>query len=104
MQSLGYNQCCAFVAFSGVTMRGSLITAVYRKSLRLTSQSRQQSTSGEMVNMMSNDAGTFLLFFLFSSFDFFLIFFFFTDNFIFSFFQYEFGKLVKLDISHGVGF
>ena len=56
MQSLGYNQCCAFVAFAGVTMRGSLITAVYRKSLRLTSQSRQQSTSGEMVNMMSNDA------------------------------------------------
>ena len=37
-------------------MRGSMVSAVYRKSLRLTSKARQLSTSGEMVNLMSNDA------------------------------------------------
>jgi ABC-type multidrug transport system fused ATPase/permease subunit len=56
IQSIGYNQGCAFAAYAGVTMRASLITAVYKKSLRLTSKSRSTSTSGEMVNMMSNDA------------------------------------------------
>jgi len=55
-QSIGYNQACGFCAYAGVTMRGSMISAVYRKSLRLTSKSRQISTSGEMVNLMSNDA------------------------------------------------
>lgn len=56
LQSIGYNQACGFCAYAGVTMRGSMISAVYRKSLRLTSKSRQISTSGEMVNLMSNDA------------------------------------------------
>jgi len=56
MQSVGYNQGCGFVAISGVTMRSSLITAVYRKSLRLTSKARSTATSGEIINMMSNDA------------------------------------------------
>ena len=56
LQSIGYNQACSFVGYAGVTMRGSMVSAVYRKSLRLTSKARQISTSGEMVNLMSNDA------------------------------------------------
>ena len=56
LQSIGYNQTCSFVGYAGVTMRGSMVSAVYRKSLRLTSKARQLSTSGEMVNLMSNDA------------------------------------------------
>ena len=40
----------------GMRLRIGLITAIYQKSLRLSSASRQLSTVGEIVNLMSVDA------------------------------------------------
>jgi ATP-binding cassette, subfamily C (CFTR/MRP), member 1 len=37
-------------------IRSSVVTAVYRKALRLSNQSRQSSTVGEITNLMSVDA------------------------------------------------
>ena len=36
-------------------MRSGLLTAIYRKSLRITRAARQTATTGETVNLMSND-------------------------------------------------
>jgi ABC-type multidrug transport system fused ATPase/permease subunit len=41
---------------SGMRMRSAIITAVYRKALVLSNASRQGSTVGEIVNLMSVDA------------------------------------------------
>ncbi|KAI8911120.1 P-loop containing nucleoside triphosphate hydrolase protein [Gorgonomyces haynaldii] len=41
---------------TGMRIRSSVATAVYRKSLRLSNQARQQSTVGEITNLMSVDA------------------------------------------------
>ncbi|KAM7536330.1 hypothetical protein Aperf_G00000087201 [Anoplocephala perfoliata] len=45
----------------GMDMRTSIISAVYRKSLRLSAASRGESTSGEITNLMSIDSQRFLI-------------------------------------------
>jgi|GEM_PF-161369 len=40
---------------TGMRVRTTLITAIYRKSLRLTPAARQERTTGEVVNLMSTD-------------------------------------------------
>jgi len=41
---------------TGMRVRAAVVTAIYRKALRLANQARQQSTAGEIVNHMSVDA------------------------------------------------
>ena len=41
----------------GMQLRTSLTSALYKKSLRLTPEARQESTVGEVVNLMSADVG-----------------------------------------------
>ncbi|TPX31400.1 hypothetical protein SmJEL517_g05244 [Synchytrium microbalum] len=41
---------------TGMRVRAAIVTAVYRKALRLSNNSRQSSTVGEIVNLMSVDA------------------------------------------------
>uniref|UniRef100_A0A158QJ47 ABC transmembrane type-1 domain-containing protein n=1 Tax=Rodentolepis nana TaxID=102285 RepID=A0A158QJ47_RODNA len=45
----------------GMDMRTAIISAVYRKSLRLSAASRGESTTGEITNLMSIDAGRFYM-------------------------------------------
>ncbi|KAK1310242.1 ABC transporter C family member 3 [Acorus calamus] len=40
----------------GIRVRAVLVTMIYKKGLKLSSQSRQVSTSGEIINIMSVDA------------------------------------------------
>lgn len=40
---------------SGMRLRTGLITAVYKKSLRLSNGARQKMASGEIINLMSID-------------------------------------------------
>jgi hypothetical protein len=42
-------------ASAGVLLRGGLITAIYRRSLRLTSRARSTLTNGKLVNHISTD-------------------------------------------------
>eukprot|EP00051_Salpingoeca_urceolata_P006609 m.87350 g.87350 ORF g.87350 m.87350 type:complete len:1483 (+) comp14906_c0_seq3:85-4533(+) len=44
---------------TGMRLRSSLTSAVYNKSLRLSMASRQEATTGEIVNLMSTDAQRF---------------------------------------------
>ena len=43
------------LAHCGVQFRNAMVTAIYRKSLRLSPGSKQQSSTGQIVNMFSND-------------------------------------------------
>lgn len=45
-------------SFPGLHVRSVLTTALYGKSLRLSSAARRDKTVGEIVNLMSNDAQT----------------------------------------------
>ncbi|XP_052284442.1 multidrug resistance-associated protein 1-like isoform X2 [Dreissena polymorpha] len=40
----------------GIKLRSTLISAIFKKSLRLSNQARTESTSGEIMNLMSVDA------------------------------------------------
>ncbi|KAK8776949.1 hypothetical protein V5799_029711 [Amblyomma americanum] len=44
----------------GMRIRTSLISAIYRKSLVLSNAAKKESTTGEIVNLMSNDAQRFM--------------------------------------------
>eukprot|EP00004_Rigifila_ramosa_P018380 TRINITY_DN4565_c0_g1_i3.p1 TRINITY_DN4565_c0_g1~~TRINITY_DN4565_c0_g1_i3.p1 ORF type:complete len:991 (-),score=281.77 TRINITY_DN4565_c0_g1_i3:1492-4185(-) len=44
----------------GMQLRGAIVTAVYQKSLYLTSAARQTSTVGQIVNLMAVDAQRFM--------------------------------------------
>lgn len=44
----------------GMNLRTSLISAIYRKSLRMTGAARKESTVGEIVNLMSVDVQRFM--------------------------------------------
>jgi ATP-binding cassette subfamily C (CFTR/MRP) protein 1 len=44
----------------GMNLRTSLISTIYRKSLRMNSASKKDSTVGEIVNLMSVDAQRFM--------------------------------------------
>ncbi|CAN7994942.1 unnamed protein product, partial [Ixodes hexagonus] len=44
----------------GMRIRTSLISAIYRKSLVLSNAAKKESTTGEIVNLMSNDAQKFM--------------------------------------------
>ena len=50
------NQFYHHTSIMGTQVRSLIATAVYRKSLRLSPNARQQSTVGEIVNMMQLDA------------------------------------------------
>ncbi|XP_064640179.1 multidrug resistance-associated protein 1-like [Lineus longissimus] len=45
---------------TGMRLRSAIVAAVYKKSLRLSSASRKESTVGEIVNLMSVDAQRFM--------------------------------------------
>ena len=44
----------------GMNLRTSLISAIYRKALRMTGAARKESTVGEIVNLMSVDVQRFM--------------------------------------------
>ena len=43
------------MAHAGVQIRNALVYAIYRKSLQLSPAARQQSSTGQIINMFSND-------------------------------------------------
>lgn len=50
-----------FFAFKvGFRIRTALVSAIYRKSLRISSAAKKDSTMGEIVNLMAVDAQRFL--------------------------------------------
>ena len=51
----------------GVKQRAVIMTLLYRKSLRLSNAARQESSVGQIVNLMSNDANRFPEFSMFVS-------------------------------------
>jgi ATP-binding cassette subfamily C (CFTR/MRP) protein 1 len=44
----------------GLNLRTTLISAIYRKALRMTGAARKESTVGEIVNLMSVDVQRFM--------------------------------------------
>lgn len=44
----------------GLRIRTALVSAIYRKSLRMSNAARKESTVGEIVNLMSVDAQKFM--------------------------------------------
>jgi ATP-binding cassette subfamily C (CFTR/MRP) protein 1 len=47
-----FHRCCIV----GMNLRAALVSLIYKKALRLSNASRQSSTVGEIVNLMSVDA------------------------------------------------
>ena len=60
IQSLFFNQHFDVVFRLGMNIRSSLISIIYRKSLRLSAEGRHKCTTGEIVNLMSIDAQRFM--------------------------------------------
>lgn len=57
LKSVSTNQYWKRANECGYQVRGALTSQVYQKGFRLTSQARQESTVGEIVNLQSVDAG-----------------------------------------------
>ncbi|KAI9090798.1 P-loop containing nucleoside triphosphate hydrolase protein [Phlyctochytrium arcticum] len=55
VQTIMLHQYFHICLITGMRMRSAIVTAIYRKSLRLSSLSRQDSTVGEIVNLQSVD-------------------------------------------------
>jgi hypothetical protein len=53
--SLGQHHFFYRAMATGVLIRGGLITAIYTRSLRLTSRARSTLTNGKLVNHISSD-------------------------------------------------
>eukprot|EP00049_Salpingoeca_infusionum_P023551 m.12723 g.12723 ORF g.12723 m.12723 type:complete len:1556 (+) comp5858_c0_seq1:79-4746(+) len=60
VQSICLHQYFHRVMKTGMRLRSAVIAAIYQKSLLLSTASRQASTSGEIVNLMSVDAQRFM--------------------------------------------
>eukprot|EP00055_Hartaetosiga_balthica_P014403 m.78854 g.78854 ORF g.78854 m.78854 type:complete len:1517 (-) comp8586_c0_seq3:145-4695(-) len=60
VQSICLHQYFHRVMKSGMRFRSALVTAIYKKSLVLSSKARQSTTSGEVVNLMAVDAQRFM--------------------------------------------
>ncbi|CAH1406916.1 unnamed protein product [Nezara viridula] len=60
VQSLIQSQYNNKISMVGLRMRTSIMTAVYRKALKLSSSARKYSTLGEIVNLMAVDSQTFM--------------------------------------------
>lgn len=60
LQSIMLHQYFHRVYKTGMRLRSSVMTATYEKSLVLSNTSRQQSTTGEIVNLMAVDAQRFM--------------------------------------------
>ncbi|KAL7748549.1 hypothetical protein RI367_005960 [Sorochytrium milnesiophthora] len=58
-QSLCLHRYFQMCVVTGMRLRTAMVTAIYRKSLRLSSSSRQNYSTGEIVNHMSVDAQRF---------------------------------------------
>ncbi|XP_063401135.1 multidrug resistance-associated protein 1-like [Mytilus trossulus] len=56
IQSLMFHQQSFWSMTLGMRVKSALMSAVYQKALRMTSEARQNSTVGEIVNLMSIDA------------------------------------------------
>ncbi|KAL2911652.1 hypothetical protein HK105_208860 [Polyrhizophydium stewartii] len=56
LQTIMLHQYFHVCLITGMRIRSSIVTAVYRKALRLSSRARQSSTNGEITNLMSVDA------------------------------------------------
>ncbi|KAL3313226.1 Multidrug resistance-associated protein 1 [Cichlidogyrus casuarinus] len=61
VDSLLLNQYFRLCTLLGMRMRAAVICAVYKKSVMLSAASRKQYTTGEIVNLVSNDANQFVL-------------------------------------------
>ncbi|KAJ1562778.1 hypothetical protein HK096_003457 [Nowakowskiella sp. JEL0078] len=55
-QTIALHQYFQIAFICGMRVRGALVGAIYKKALRLSNNSRQKSTVGEIVNLMSVDA------------------------------------------------
>lgn len=60
IQSLVLGQYFMKMFLAGLRIRTGVISAVYRKALRISSSARKESTVGEIVNLMSVDAQRFM--------------------------------------------
>lgn len=56
LQTIMIHQYFQVCIVTGMRVKSAIITAIYRKSLRLSNTARQKSTTGEIVNLMSVDA------------------------------------------------
>ena len=56
MQTAALHQYFQLVGIAGMRARAGIISALFRKSLRLSSQARASRTTGDMMNLMSVDA------------------------------------------------
>ena len=60
LQSVLLNQYFHVMFSIGMRVRSSLISAIYRKALSLSTDARRETTTGEIVNLMSVDAQRFV--------------------------------------------
>ena len=57
-----YSAVVLMIARVGVSMKSMASEAIYRKALRLTSTAKGSTSTGQLVNIMSNDTNALLTF------------------------------------------
>ncbi|KAM0414623.1 hypothetical protein ACHAPT_013533 [Fusarium lateritium] len=55
-QSLCLHQCFQRLSHTGIKLKSSLVSAIYRKSLRLSNEARGTKSTGDIVNLMAVDS------------------------------------------------